>query len=131
MVGLKNVSDFGILRGITKGEWIMVIVTSFFFGLAHYFSGSGWELGKITTAFIDGLALSLVYLIYGVYAPILLHWFRNYYFQVYSIASDVFPAFTPFYDLVVFLTLTFGLIALVIIAILGLKRIFRYQLNIN
>ncbi len=123
VVGVKTVSEFGVKDGITKGEWFMIILTSFIFGLAHYISGSGWGPGKISTAFIDGLALALVYLIYGAYAPILLHWFRNYYLQVFYIAVDVYPAITSFYAFILFATLTLGSVGWIAAAILGRRKL--------
>jgi len=77
MVGVKTVSDFGVREGISLGEWVMVFFTSIIFGLVHYLYGGGWEIGKITSASVVGLAMGLTYLLYGVQAPILLHWFFN------------------------------------------------------
>ncbi len=79
MVGVIGVSDFGVRSGISLGEWVMVFFTSIVFGLAHYLSGGDWEIGKITSASVVGLAMGLTYLLYGVQAPILLHWFFNHY----------------------------------------------------
>jgi hypothetical protein len=36
---------------------------------------------------LSGLALGYVYLRYGAYAPVLLHWFFNYYFGAFDLAS--------------------------------------------
>ena len=49
------------------------------FGLAHSLSGAGWGPGKALTAGLSGLALGVVYLWYGSYANILLHWSFNVY----------------------------------------------------
>jgi hypothetical protein len=38
---------------------------------------------------ISGLALGYVYLRYGAYAPILLHWYFNYYFGTFDLASQL------------------------------------------
>lgn len=88
--GLKTIEDHGILRGIGLPGWIVILVTSTAFGLAHFLSGSGWEIGKISSAFIAGFALSLVYWRYGAHAATLLHWFFNYYSYVYQLASDTY-----------------------------------------
>jgi len=88
LLGVKTVSEFGI-KGISRGEWIMVIIASLAFGLAHYIFG--WGPGKITTATLDGFAFGLAYLFYGIQAPILLHWFFNYYWYGFSLALDVYP----------------------------------------
>jgi len=124
MVGVKTVSAFGVKDGITKGEWALIILASFIFGLAHYISGAGWGPGKISTAFISGFVFALVYLIYGAYAPILLHWFFNYYLEVYFIAVDVYPVITFFYSLVLLVTLTLGAVGWMTVAILGIRRLF-------
>jgi len=78
----------GFRKGVSIGEWALVILTSTIFGLAHYLSGSGWEMGKITSSFMAGLVFFLSYLAFGFYAPILLHWFFNYYFYVYEVAAQ-------------------------------------------
>ncbi|MBS7622592.1 CPBP family intramembrane metalloprotease [Candidatus Bathyarchaeota archaeon] len=80
----------GFRRGISTPEWALAILTSVIFGLAHYLSGSGWDIGKVTSSSIAGLAFFLSYLVYGFYAPILLHWFFNYYFYVYEFASKTY-----------------------------------------
>jgi hypothetical protein len=88
--GLKTIEDNGILRGIGLLGWVVILATSAAFGLAHYLSGSGWEIGKISSAFIAGFALSLAYWRYGAHAATLLHWFFNYYSYVYQLASDTY-----------------------------------------
>jgi len=82
MAGAKSVRRFGPLKGITIHEWIVILLTSAIFGLGHYYFGA-WNIGKITTASIFGIALALAYLIYGIHAPILIHWWFNYYFEVF------------------------------------------------
>lgn len=42
-------------------------------------SGAGWGPGKAIPAGLTGLALGIVYLWYGAYADILLHWFFDFY----------------------------------------------------
>ena len=76
--GLPSIGTRG-WRGIHWIEWILLLVSSAWFGLAHSFSGSGWGPGKALTAGLTGLALGVVYLWYGAYADILLHWFFNFY----------------------------------------------------
>jgi len=76
MLGLGTVETSGFSKGISLFEWLLLVSTSFIFGLLHYLSG--WGPGKITSAFISGLILGLAYLTYGAWASILLHWFFNY-----------------------------------------------------
>ncbi len=86
--GLKNISTDGLLGGVSAGEWTMVLSTSVIFGLAHFLSG--WGPGKITQASLTGIVFALSYLYYGIQAPILLHWFFNYYFEVFRMADELF-----------------------------------------
>jgi len=88
LLGLKTIQDNG-LKGISWIEWLILIATSGAFGAAHYLYGGGWEIGKVSTAMISGLALGYVYLRYGAYAPILLHWYFNYYFGAFDLASQL------------------------------------------
>jgi len=60
------------------------------FGVAHFTSGAGWGPGKITSALLAGLMFAIVYLAYGVEAPILLHWFFNYYWEAYGLAFQTY-----------------------------------------
>lgn len=85
MVGTRSIRSLGPLKGITTSEWIVIMLTSAIFGFDHYYFGA-WNVGKITIASIFGVALALSYLAYGIHAPILIHWWFNYYFEVYILA---------------------------------------------
>ena len=87
-LGLKSISEDGLLGGISVAEWTMVLSTSLLFGIAHFLSG--WGPGKITQASLIGVVFALSYLYYGIQAPILLHWFFNYYFEVFALANELF-----------------------------------------
>jgi len=108
-LGAKTISNFGLKQGISPGEWIMLIWTSIAFGLSHYLSGGGWEIGKITSASIVGLALGVTYLVYGFQAPILLHWFFNYYFSAFDLASKLHPSIAAVTSTFEVTTVLFGL----------------------
>lgn len=86
----KSSHRFGFLKGITFLEWTGIIFTSVLFGFAHYYFGA-WSVGKITTSTIFGVVLALAYLIYGIHAPILMHWWFNYYFEAYFQAHRLTP----------------------------------------
>ena len=86
MVGLKTINEHGLLSGTVWAEWMMVAITACLFGVAHYFGG--WGPGKISQAGISGGVFAVAYLYYGVQAPILLHWFFNYYFNVFYLTYD-------------------------------------------
>ena len=123
MVGLKNVDDDGF-RGISIAEWIMVLATSLFFGLAHLLSPIGWEIGKVTSTFMVGFVWGLAYLAYGFQAPILLHWYFNYYFYAYELASDLYPSIFSIEVLISFLTIVVGMLGSLALLTMGLSRIF-------
>jgi membrane protease YdiL (CAAX protease family) len=89
-MGYKNVHSNGLFKGISVPEWILILVTSLYFGLAHLLAGGGWEIGKVSTAFLAGFMLAIVYVTYGAYASILLHWYFNYYFTVLDMASSTY-----------------------------------------
>ncbi|MGA8905195.1 MAG: CPBP family intramembrane glutamic endopeptidase [Candidatus Bathyarchaeia archaeon] len=99
-LGYRNVSTDGFWRGISPLEWALILVTGFAFGTAHLLFGGGWEVGKVTTAFMAGVVFGVVYVAYGAYAPILLHWFFNYYFTALDMGAStyggVFQTFTNF-----------------------------------
>lgn len=76
--GLPSIGTRG-WRGIHWAEWILLVVSSAWFGLLHSLSGAGWGPGKAIPAGLTGLALGVVYLWYGAYANILLHWFFDFY----------------------------------------------------
>jgi len=125
MVGLKTVAANGFRRGLSLGEWVMVLVTAMVFGLMHFVAGVGWGSGKITTAFMNGFVFGLVYLAYGFQAPILLHWFLNYYFYTYSLAAEFYPSVFSVLDLLDWVNLFLGLFVLLAFAILALRRLTR------
>ncbi len=116
--GKKNANlptlDSQGLRGVTLYEWITILTTSFAFGSVHYLFGGGWDIGKISSAFLAGLVLALVYLWRGAAAAILLHWFFNYYGYVYTLASDYFPTIfnhlNGIIDIGLILSISLGLI---------------------
>lgn len=121
-LGVKTISDFGLRQGISLGEWIMVAWTSIAFGLSHYLYGGGWEIGKITSASMIGLALGITYLIYGFQAPILLHWFFNYYFTAFDLASRLHPSIASVSFIFGATTILFGLAGWLLFTILAVHR---------
>jgi len=122
MSGLKTVNESGFHKGISHDEWVMIFFTSFFFALSHYFTGT-WMVGKIASTFIQGLVYGLAYLIYGFYAPILIHWFFNYYFYTYSLATTVHPTLAGLDFLNENLIWILGVLTMLIAAYSGLKRL--------
>ena len=92
--GYPNFSADG-WRGIHWLEWVFIAVSAILFGLVHYQSGGGtdWGQGKVVTAGISGAALAFVYVAYGAYANILLHWFFDFYVEVLSLGLPVSGGF--------------------------------------
>ena len=93
MLGYKNVKERGYLRGISAVEWILIVITSTAFGLAHYLLGGGWEIGKVSTALLAGLVFGVMFVAYGAYATILLHWYFDYFFTIVSLAETTYGGF--------------------------------------
>jgi len=88
--GRRTVASDGLIRGISPLEWILILITSIAFGSAHYLLGGGWEVGKISTAFLAGFAFALMYVAYSAYAPLLLHWYFNYFFTIFDMAESTY-----------------------------------------
>ena len=68
------------------GPWekFFLVLSSAIFALAHVFS---WDLYKVPPTFLAGLALGYLFLKYGVYASVMLHFFIDY----LSLPMDVWP----------------------------------------
>ena len=115
--GIDTVNDKGLVRGISLPEWITLISICCIFGLNHYLMGGGWGIGKITSAFVAGLVFGLAYLKYGFHAPILLHWFFNFYTYSYELAAETYHGlFEILLELVI--------IAMIIIGSYGWLKLF-------
>lgn len=131
MAGVKNVAVNGIRDGISRGEWTMLFFSSLVFGAAHLVSGIGWEAGKITSTFLQGFVFGVVYLTYGVQAPILLHWFFNYYFYTYDLSTLYYAHMSGIPEWIETITLTLGWFGLIIFAVLGLKKILAIRKKVT
>jgi len=122
VIGEKTVALNGF-NGISRREWIMMLITAIIFGVAHIVSGIGWEIGKVTSTFVQGFVFAIVYLAYGFQAPILLHWFFNYYSYTYYLSTQYFPNTVDIFAWSEFITLMLGVLSLIGFAILGLRKI--------
>ena len=123
-VGHKTVSANGFIHGISPVEWALIAVTSFFFGYAHILYGGGWQVGKVTTACLAGFVFAVMYVSYGAYADILLHWYFNYFFTVLDYASTAYgTAFTAFATVTEFVNLYGGGIVLIFFLIISARRL--------
>jgi len=122
MMNARNVAVHGIKNGISGGEWIMLFITSLVFGAAHLISDIGWDVGKITSTSLQGFVFGVVYLAYGIQAPILMHWFFNYYFYTYELSVQYLSSSFNIYALEIF-TLLLGQFFLLVFAVWALKRL--------
>jgi hypothetical protein len=104
-LNLKTFRSHGI-NAITRTEWIAILTTAAIFGVAHYLSG--WGIGKITSSFAVGFILALSFIVYGVHAPILIHWFLNFHWEALSLGADTYPSIAPFIDAISYLSLAIG-----------------------
>ena len=125
MVGAKTVDEYGVRGGINLGEWGMVLFTSIIFGLAHFLLGGSWEIGKIATATIAGLVLSLSYLVYGAQASIIMHWFFNAYTQSFVLVSEIYPVVSPFAIAITIISVILGILGWLAAATLGSLKLVR------
>ena len=125
MVGAKTVDEYGVRSGISLGEWGMVIFTSIIFGLAHFNPGVSWEIGKITSAAVAGLVLGLSYILYGIQASIIMHWFFNAYTDTFLLLSEFHPAAASFANGTVIFSLILGILGWSAAAILGFRKLVR------
>jgi len=66
-------------------EVLLIVVSSLIFGLAHF---EAWGAWKIAPSALAGLALGFMYLKYGLYASIMLHFAFDY----LSMPADVFDS---------------------------------------
>lgn len=101
--GLLSIRTGG-WKGISIPEWIFLVITSVVFGAYHWPLGGpgGWGPGKFLTAALSGFGLGMVYLAYGAYANILLHWFFDLNFFVFDssvISNGALNLFGILYEL--------------------------------
>jgi len=130
-VGLPNVTEHGIWRGISVGEWVMIIVTSALYGYAHVMSGIGWQVGKITSVFVQGFIFAVAYIAYGFEAPILLHWYFNYYLFFFDpeVVSKFFPMVDPILSVVQVLIVLFGIFGWLAFAFMWLRKLLSRRMT--
>jgi len=122
-LGLKTVKGSGFRGGISHDEWLMILFTSVFFASSHYLSTGTWMVGKTLSTFIQGLVMGLSYLVYGVQAPILIHWFFNYCIYTYNLASIVHPSLISLSLLNEKLTIGLGTLGILIVGYSALTEL--------
>jgi hypothetical protein len=122
IVGVENVETKGVVSGIRKEEWLILLFTSLVFAIAHLAPGVGWQFGKITSSFVQGLVFGIVFLAYGFQASILLHWFFNYYFYTFQLGSYYLSWNLSFFSWIETVTLWLGAAFTVVFILLWLRR---------
>jgi len=123
-LGYRNVATNGLLHGITMPEWLLIFGSSFAFGAAHFLLGGGWDIGKVSTAFLAGFVFAIMYECYGAYADILMHWFFNYHFTVLDMASTAYGGvMTAFGNLTEISALVGGVIIVIVFVIASIVSV--------
>jgi hypothetical protein len=126
-IGYRTVSTDGLFRGISPLEWILILLTGAIFGAAHYLLGGGWQVGKISTAFLAGFVFGIMFVTYGAYATILMHWFFNYYFTIFDMAATTYGGlFSSLSDYIALLNLTAGQIILLLFLLVSAYKMADY-----
>ncbi len=83
----KNIS---IKKGRDKNLlFIVILLNSIFFGLAHVIFGGNYEIGKITQATLGGIFLGWLYYRYGLGTSIIFHWISNYVIFSYGLLGSI------------------------------------------
>jgi len=126
-LGYKTVATDGIIHGISVLEWALIAISSVVFGAAHYLAGSGWDIGKVSTAALAGFVFAIMYVSYGAYADVLLHWYFDYFFTVLDMASTAYGgAFNAFASLTEAVNVIAGPIVLVVFLLISALKLGNY-----
>lgn len=112
-----------------------LVVSSVTFGLAHVYSGSGWEIGKLPVATYAGLVLGYLYIRYGFHVAVLAHWGTDYLSSIFSYLGQGAPPGSLasntgyFLDnlLSVDMLSLLGLASFLVVCYLGAKRFNRWR----
>lgn len=112
--------DYPLMRVFA---YVLLVLSSVVFGLAHYLSNSGWDAGKVSQASIAGVALAYLYIRYGFHTSVLLHWGVNYFGTAYAFLGQGLWNIPWTSDTGNSLSL---FVAIVIILVLGLPSFMAY-----
>jgi hypothetical protein len=132
VAGLPTVGERGLLKGLSSLEWFIAVVSAGVFGLTHILS-PGWEVGKITSASVQGFFFAVTYIAYGFESPILLHWFFNYYFFFFDpdVAESLFPGAVSLFSGIELLILILGVAGWIFFVLEGLRKLRRRLEKVN
>lgn len=66
-------------RGSTA-LWSINIASAIYFGVSHLiYEPNVWQMGKVSESIVAGLAMGWIYIEYGFFTAVLLHWAFNYF----------------------------------------------------
>lgn len=71
---------------------VALVISSVTFGLAHIYSGSGWEIGKLPVATYAGFVLGYLYIKYGFHVAVLAHWGTDFLSSIFAYLGQGAPA---------------------------------------
>ena len=77
--------------------YIIALFSGLYFGIAHIMYGGEWQLGKITTASLAGITLGIIYIKFGLFSVILIHWLFNYYTTIYIKINEIIGSINIIY----------------------------------
>lgn len=90
---------------------LLNIVSALYFGITHMIYEPGvWQIGKVSQSIIAGLVLGWIYIEYGFFATVLLHWSFNYFLNaimLYEVSFGSFGLLTVATSLIIILTLVY------------------------
>jgi hypothetical protein len=130
----KAVDGLAVGSGASIIIWAVTGVSSLTFGACHVAcGGAGWYIGKLPEAAYGGLVLGYLYVRYGFHVAVIAHWGVDYFGSafaffgqaVYGIpwnsgAGEYFAQYLVDTDLL----FLFGLASFLLVAYLGIRKIF-------
>lgn len=116
------ISELG-KKADTKIIYFSIFISGALFGYAHVAFGAGWEIGKVTQAFLVGIILGLIYFFYGFHGAVLLHWSFNYFMDSFYY-FEILAYSTLFIYIIIF-----GLVSILFFLIYFLRIIERGNLR--
>ena len=90
--------------------------------------GGEWQLGKITTASLAGITLGIIYIKFGLFSAILIHWLFNYYTTIYIRIDEIIGSINILYIMDFFIIANSLLITVYFI---GNKFLFKKKWIVN
>ena len=97
----KGLQSFGCLlfpkkylpstRFTRRALLLLNVGSAIYFGITHLIYEPGvWQIGKVSESVVAGLALGWIYIEYGFFAAVLLHWAFNYFLSALQLYETAF-----------------------------------------